>query len=95
MITRKKATQIIKKNIYELLESLGETADNIYNENIIIVKGIKITKKRNNGGYFYVLEDTSLFDNYFEIDNLFILKAILEKIKNDSERIKTLKEIKK
>lgn len=84
-MSKRKATQLIKKNIFELFEELGEIADKIENEHTIITKGIKITKKRNNGGIFYVLEDTSLFDNYLEIDNIFILKAILEKIKNDAK----------
>ena len=47
-----------------------------------VIIRIKFTKKISNGNAVYNVEDTHTLDNYYEINNYFLLKLIFENFKS-------------
>lgn len=78
----RKSLKGFKKTLFELMISSGESPDNLDGDLSIMSNGIKYTKKRSNGNIIFTVEDTSVYDNYYEINNEFILKSMIETIKN-------------
>ena len=75
-------SKALKKDLFDLLLSMGENPDNLEGSLSIICNGIKFTKKISNGNAVYNVEDTHTFDNYYEINNYFLLKLIFENFKS-------------
>lgn len=81
----------LKKDMYEMLLTAGETPSIIDKEHSIFSGGLKFTKIKNNSKYSYEVEETTRDDNYTIIDNLLILTLIKEYIIKVCENIKNIK----
>ena len=89
----RKSIQNSKRELFELLAENGESPDNISGDLSILCYGIKFTKRKSNNSNYYSVEDTSTLDDYYEINNEFILNSILETMKNGYKKIRGTTEL--
>lgn len=86
----------LKEELFNLLLQMGETitrSDKDLKQDFIISGGIKFTRTYNNYKYTYTVEEGTSYDEYVNIDNLFILSLIKEYLINLKDIIKIKKRV--
>lgn len=70
-------SQKIKKKLFDVLVDNGNTPSKLEKIEYILSKGLKFSKKDYFNVETYYVEDTTIYNNYYPIENMAILKALL------------------
>jgi len=70
-------SQKIKKRLFDVLVNNGNTPSKLEKIEYILSKGLKFSKKDYFNVETYYVEDTTIYNDYYPIENMAILKALL------------------
>lgn len=68
----------LAKDLFHLLQKAGNSISKDEREEYILTGGLKFSRTYNNSTYSYKVEDCNTYENYYELNNLFILTLIKE-----------------